>query len=283
MARPTRLLCVLLTVLALAVPGTAARADDLSFGVLTQRSPVLTAQYWNPILDYVARKSGVKLALKVPRTAPEANAAIAAGEYDFTYSNKIFNPRPGEPAYRVVARPDGPPIRGQIVTLADSPIRSLDQLAGREVGFPSVTAFVGYGVPMDHLIRAGVHVTPVFGGNQEGIMAQLKLGKVIAAGVNDQVMREFASREKMEYRVLWQSQPYHNLAIAVHPRVAKATADAVQRTLAGMSADPEGMAVLQASAALVGQASAEGFVAASPKDYANYEDFYRNMTVKDFR
>ena len=41
----------------------SAWAETYSFGVLPQRNAVLAAQYWNPILDYASRKSGVTLEL----------------------------------------------------------------------------------------------------------------------------------------------------------------------------------------------------------------------------
>src|SRR5512135_1845924 len=170
-----------------------------SFGVLSQRSAVLTAEYWNPILDYVSRKAGVVLRLKVTRTAPESNTAIAQGEYDFVYSNTVFLPSTSAPGYQVILRPKAEAISGQIVTLEDSPVKTLADLDGREVGFPSKAAFVGYALPMDYLLRQGIAVTAVFGGNQEGIMGQLKAGKVIAAGVNNQVMRSYALREGLRY------------------------------------------------------------------------------------
>ncbi len=34
-----------------------AWGQTYTFGVLSQRSAVLTAQYWNPILDYVEKKA----------------------------------------------------------------------------------------------------------------------------------------------------------------------------------------------------------------------------------
>ena len=60
---------------------TTTHAETYSFGVLSQRSAVLTAQYWNPILDYVKRKTGIDLQLKLARTAPESNDATERGEY----------------------------------------------------------------------------------------------------------------------------------------------------------------------------------------------------------
>lgn len=256
-------------------------ADIHSFGVLSQRSAVLTAEYWNPILDFVGRQAGVNLQLKITRTAPESNAAIARGDYDFVYANTIFLPSTSVQGYQVILRPRDEAIRGQIVTLDESPIRTLADLNGLGVGFPSRAAFVGYAVPMDQLIREGIAVNPVFGGNQEGIMGQLKAGKVIAAGVNSQVMRSFAARENLRYRVLWESVPFDNLPIAAHPRVDKKVAEAVRDAFAGMNADPEGIKVLEASAAVIKQKPPYGFLPGNQKDYQNYLDFYKNTLVKD--
>jgi phosphonate transport system substrate-binding protein len=257
--------------------------DTYSFGVLSQRSAVLTAQYWNPILEYVSRQSGVTLVLKVTRTAPESNEATEKGEYDFVYSNTIFQPKMAQADYQVILRPQDEAITGQIVTLTDSPILTLKDLNGKAVGFPSLAAFVGYAVPMDQLLRQGVSVNPVFGGNQEGIMAQLKAGKVLAAGVNNQVMRAFARRENLRYRVLWESEGFLNIPIAAHPRVPKAVVDKVKRVLDDMDQDSVGAITLEGSAKIIGQKPPYGFRASSAADYSSYSDFYRNTRVKDIK
>jgi phosphonate transport system substrate-binding protein len=260
------------------------RATEIySFGVLSQRSAVLTAEYWNPVFAYVQQKTGVGLTLKIARSAPDSNDAIERGEYDFVYSNTIFQPRLAMAGYQVILRPRDEAITGQIVTLEDSPIRTLKDLEGREVGFPSQAAFVGYAVPMDGLLREGITITPVFGGNQEGIMGQLKVGRVLAAGVNNQVMKAFAVRENLSYRVLWESPPFNNLPIAVHPRVPASVAKAVQAAIDGMEADPEGQKILESTAKVIGQKPPYGFRRATPDDYLNYTEFYRNTRVKDIK
>jgi phosphonate transport system substrate-binding protein len=269
--------------LACLLPPSAQAAESYSFGVLSQRSAVLTAQYWNPILDYIKRKSGVALELKIARTAPESNNATERGEYDFVYSNTIFQPKMAKANYQVILRPRDEAITGQIVTLNESPIKTLSDLNGKEVGFPSQAAFVGYAVPMDGLLRRGIRVTPVWGGNQEGIMGQLKAGRVIAAGVNNQVMKAFAARENLRYRVLWESRPFNNLPIAAHPRVSAATVKAIQNTFDNMDADAEGRQILDTAAKIIGQKPPYGFHSAKPADYSSYTDFYRETLVKDIK
>lgn len=258
-------------------------AETYSFGVLPQRSGVLTAEYWNPILDYVQRKTGVLLRLKAARTAPDSNDAIERGEYDFVYSNTIFQPRMAAANYQVILRPREAAITGQIVTLKDSPIQKLSDLQGREVGFPSLAAFVGYSVPMNQLLRQNVVVQPVFGGNQEGIMAQLKAGRLPAAGVNSQVMQSYAQREHLAYRVLWESEPFLNLPVAAHPRVPRQVVAAVRLAIDGMDATPEGQRILESSAQVIGQKPPYGFASANQADYRNYVEFYKTTLVKDYK
>jgi len=258
-------------------------AESYSFGVLSQRSAILTAQYWNPILEFVKRKTGIELLLKVARNATDSNDSIERGEFDFVYSNTIFLPTMAASNYQVILRPRNDEIAGQIVTLASSPIRSIIELEGKEVGFPSPLAFVGFALPMDHLQRQGIKVTPVFGGNQEGIMGQLEAGRVIAAGVNSQVMKDFAIREGFLYRVLWESESYHNLPISVHPRVPAAVAQKVRSAIDGMDESAEGMQVLKMTGEIIGQKPPYGFSAANQGDYRSYQDFYKKMLHKEIQ
>ncbi|MBF0190806.1 MAG: phosphate/phosphite/phosphonate ABC transporter substrate-binding protein [Magnetococcales bacterium] len=256
-------------------------AGEYLFGVLPQRSALMTAQYWNPILEQVSRQAGIRLTLKTTRTAPEFNQALERGEYDLVYSNTVFLPRLSARGYRAILKPRAAAIRGHIVTLETSGIDTLEALRGQTVGFPSRGAFVGYAVPMDHLLRMDIRVQAVFGGNQEGIMGQLKAGKVMAAGVNSELMRIFAQREKMRYRVLWESAPFENLPIAVLPRVAPEVIDGIQRVFAGLHDTPEGQRILGNSAAIIQQPPPFGFLPAGPENYQNYVEFYRTTLVQD--
>lgn len=262
----------------------ACAEESFSFGVISQRSAVLTAQYWNPILEYVQKRTGVKLVLKVARSGLESSEAAENAQYDFIYSNQIFQPKiVSKSNYQVILRPREEAITGQIVTLADSSVKTIKDLSGQEVGFPSKAAFVGYAVPMDYLLRQNITVTPVFGGNQEGIMAQLKAGRVPAAGVNSHVMKAFAARENLHYRVLWESVSFHNIPIAVLPSVPKAVVESVKSAIDGMELDPEGAKILEETAKVIAQKAPYGYQRSSNADYRNYQDFYKHTLLKDYQ
>ena len=276
------LVALIVSLAGLLTPGLQAHAANekpYAFHVLNQRSISLTAQYWNPILTYVSKKSGVPLELKLSKTAQEGNTLAEKGAYQFLYTNHFFTKERDLLGYRVVARPAGPGIRSQIVVPEDSPVRSLEDLDGKEVAFVTPDAFAGYWLPKDALLRAKVSVKAVFAGNQEAASAQLKVNKVAAAGVNSSVMGRYGRREAFAYRALWTSELFQDLCVMVNPKVPADQARAVTEALVNMLADPEGRKILEAGADLLKSTGDLGFVQAENRDYDNYRTFYKTTQV----
>ena len=270
---------VLFAALAIHTPAVAG-GHAYSFYVLNQRSVALAAQYWNPIMTYVSRKSGVPLELKLARTAQEGNAVAERLGFDFQYTNHFFTPERDRLGYKVFARPAGPGIRSQIVVPEDSPIQTLHDLHGKDVGFVTPDGFTGYWLPYDALLRAKVKVNVVFTGNQEASFAQLRVNKIAAAGVNSSVMARWSRREGFPYRALWTSELYGDLCIMASPKVPKDKVAAVRTALINMASDPEGRKVLEAGAELLKSTGELGFVGVDDRDYDNYRKFYRTTQVK---
>ncbi|NWG87190.1 MAG: phosphate/phosphite/phosphonate ABC transporter substrate-binding protein [Hydrogenophilaceae bacterium] len=274
--------CYLLTALLAMQAGIAAgdETQPLRFGVINQRSVALTAETWNPILIYVGNKIGRPLVLKMGKTAPETTAMTERGEHDLAYTNHMFTPQRDKLGYKVILRIEGEPIRGVIVVREDSPVRSLKQLKGQPVVFPSKEAAIGYQLPMDHLMKSGIEVQAVFAGNQEGAMSQLQFGKAAAAAVNQKLLDKYAAREGLRYRVLWTSAPYLDIPIMAHRSLSPKLVAAVREAFIGMDEDPEGRKALQASAAALGQQQLWSFIRAEDREYDNYRSLYKKASLK---
>lgn len=261
--------------------GNSLAATALSFGVVPHRSALLTALYWNPILAYVEKKTGIVLHLEVSRSVSANATAVENGEYDLAQTLLIFRPKAQRQSYRVLVRPRGAAIRSQLVVLESSPVKSLTELRGREVGFTARSGMIAYAVPMDNLMRQEISVTPVFAGNQEGALGQLRAGETLAAAVSSQVREAYTEREGVQFRVLWESKPFHDLPIAAHPRVPESITRQIQNAFAGMTDEPEGIKALNIAANAIGQKPPYGFVKSTTADYARHADFLRNTLVKD--
>jgi phosphonate transport system substrate-binding protein len=187
----------------------------------------------------------------------------------------LFSPERDHLGWKVFGRRDAPPIRSQIVVLADSPIQKLDQLANQPVSFPGPEATVAYKWSYAQLLSRNVPVQVVFGGNSDGALAQLASGKVKASGTSSQLSEGWSKREGKQVRVLWQSEPLLDLALMSARNVPDKDLQAVSRAFFGMAKDPDGQKVLAAAAELVKLPAATAFVPAIGGDYSAYRNFYQ--------
>jgi phosphonate transport system substrate-binding protein len=256
--------------LAFGVLSTAsAEQRTLSFGVLNQQSPAKTAELWNPILRRLADATGLQFQLRMGATVQETDAMMGRGEFDLVFSNHSFQ-KEYDGLYKVIARWAGPPIFGVIAVNADSPLKTMKSLQYKRVAFPSRTAFVAYAVPMAELQAAHVAVEPVFAGNQEGALAQLRAHQVDAAAVNSRFLTHYAAEQGLHYRDIFTSEAFADLPVLIHPRVPKAEAEAIRTALLNMKRDP------QPENTATGNSFA-GFEAANDADYDNVRRIYIKM------
>jgi phosphonate transport system substrate-binding protein len=257
-----------LALLLMLAPGSGAQERALTFGVLNQQSASLTAERWNPILQYLSTAAGVPLQLRMGPTVEDTDAMMGRGELDFVFTNHNFQSEFDGVGFKVIARWSGEPIRGVIAVATDSPIRTLRQLEGRRVAFPSRDAFVAYAVPVLALKRAGVTMQEVLAANQEGALAQLKAGRVDAAAVNSRFLAQYERREDVRFRGIYVSDEYPDLAVIAHPRVPAAVVERVRHALIGMKSDP-------AAAPVLARARSQGFDPATDRDYEGVRKVYR--------
>jgi phosphonate transport system substrate-binding protein len=269
-----------LAALAIAQGGAAQERKSYAFSPVNQYGIALTAAYWNPILEYVSARSGVPLTLKIGRTSADTTSYVLANEVEFVFSNHLFSPEREKMGWQVIGRRDAPPIKAELVVPADSPITTIAELAGRDVSFPGPEAFVAYKVPYAHLLAKGIAINVVFGGNMDAALTQLFAGKVQAVGGNSQLIEGFAKRENRKYRVLWASEPYHDLALMASGKVPERDRRAVAAAFAGMAGDPKGREILRTASQAVGLPTDSRFIASDGSEYASYRRFYETAPAQ---
>jgi phosphonate transport system substrate-binding protein len=256
-------------------PAHAQEGGVYRFSPVNQYGIELTARYWNPIIDHVSQRSGVKLQLKIGRTSADTTAFVLANEVEFLFTNHMFSPEREQMGWRVFGRRQTPPIHSQIVVLASSPIQKLEELEGQPVAFPGPEATVAYKFAYAQLLRRNIPVQVVFGGNMDGAFAQLLSGKVRAAGTHSQLSEGWSRRENQALRTLWQSEPLHDLALMASRKVPERDVQAVARAFIEMAKDPVGQRVLAAASEVVKLPPGTHFVASNGSEYGAYRAFYQ--------
>jgi phosphonate transport system substrate-binding protein len=200
---------------------------------------------------------------------------VLANEVEFVFSNHLFSPDRDHLGWKVFGRRQTPPIRSQIVVLADSPYQKIDDLANLAVAFPGPEALVAYKFAYAQLLSKNIPVQVVFGGNMDGALGQLASGKAKAVGANSQLTDGWAKRENKPLRVLWQSEPLHDLALMASKKVSDKDLQAVSKAFLDMGKDPQGQKVLAAAAELVKLPAGTAFVASTGAEYTAYRNFYQ--------
>lgn len=271
------LMSVAVSQVAWSAPG---EAQVYRFSPVNQWDISKTAAYWNPIIQYVSDKSGVKLELKIGRTSADTTAYVLAQEVEFVFSNHLFSPDREKLGWKVFGRRMGPELYAQIAVPVDSPIRKLEELNGADVVYAGPEAFIGYRVVHGHLLSLGVQVNPLFAGNQNAAFSQLFAGRAKAVGSNSALIDGYEERTgKKMFRVLWTSEPYLDLALMASSKVSDKVQKAVASAFLGMHKDPVGLKILKNASEVVGLSEDQYFVSAKDADYAAYRRFYLNAPV----
>jgi phosphonate transport system substrate-binding protein len=267
--------------LALFIAGSACAQETPTyrFSPVNQWDINKTAAYWNPIINYVSEKSGVKLQLKIGRTSADTTSYVLAQEVEFVFSNHLFSPDREKLGWKVFGRRQTSPLHAQIAVPADSPITKLEQLKDQEMAFAGPEAFIGYKVPYAHLLSKGIDVKVVFGGNQNAAFAQMFAGKVKAVGSNSHLIEGYERREKKAFRVLWSSDGYHDLALMASSKVPEKHVKAVAAAFNGMVSDPKGRDIMHQASLGAGLNEDAYFIPATTADYASYRKFYQTAPV----
>jgi phosphonate transport system substrate-binding protein len=131
-------------------------------------------------------------------------------------------------------------------------------------------------VPYAQLLARGIDVKVVFGGNQNAALAQLFAGKVKAVGGNSQLIEAFSKREGRKLRVLWNSEPFHDLALMASSKVPEKALKAVAAAFFKMHTDPKGKEILRQASLKVGLPADTLFISSNGAEYASYRKFYQS-------
>ena len=249
------------------------------FSPVNQWDITKTASYWNPIVQYVEDKSGVRLELKIGRTSADTTSYVLAREVEFVFSNHLFSPEREALGWKVFGRRNVPQLYGQIAVPEDSPIHKLEELQDKTVVFAGPEAFIGYKVTYAELLARGIRVQTDFGGNQNAAFVQMFSGKADATGSNSMLIEGYAKRENKKFRILWTSAGYHDLALMASSKVPEQDVRAVAQALFGMYTDPVGREILHKVSETVGLSDDAYFVPATVADYASYRQFYQTAPI----
>jgi phosphonate transport system substrate-binding protein len=238
------------TLLLLALAGTllsgaGAFATTYSIAVVPQYNVVQLHTEWQPLLERIARDSGITLELSFQSSIPKFERALLKGEPDFAYANPYHAVMAkNAQGYLPIVR-DSKALTGILLVRKDSPYKILTDLTGKEIGFPAPNAF-GASLYMRALLaEKKIKFEPLFLNTHGNVFRSIINGSVAAGGAVNNTYNDERAEIRDQLRIIFQTQGSASHPVIVHPRVPEAVRAAVKAAFLALQKDPAGVAMLK--------------------------------------
>ena len=199
--------------------------------VVPQLPRAATYAKWAPLLETIGRNTKQCFDLVIPETIPAFEKLLFKGVPDFAFVNPyhevMAKKRKG---YIPLVMDSRSKLTGILVVQVNSPIKSIQELNGKEIAFPAPNAFAASLLIRAELAKKGIYIKPKYLNTHASSYRAAAIGDVVASGgVNTTLQREeLALRESL--RVLYETFGYAPHPFVANPRVPinirKSVADA---------------------------------------------------------
>jgi phosphonate transport system substrate-binding protein len=250
-----------------ALASDVARAEPpvYEFGVLPQISTAKLAAQWEPFIERLGERAGVRLHFVTAPSIADFVKRANSGSYAFYYHNTLAYVQQGE-QYRAFAREKGARTVGVLVVRKDARFTRLADLKGARVLLPSRISFGAAVLPLHALQQEGKldleRDLKVFvsGSHEAGYQAVLD-GQADAAGGLTRTFELLPDQVRAGLRILYRTRDYSPLPFAARRDVPPEVVARVRQALVEFGRAPADAAILEALKMKA------GFEAARPADW----------------
>ena len=231
----------------------------LLFGLNPEQNIFKQIERYEPLADYLGRKAGVRIGLKVlPRYGnliDNFESAGLDGAFFGSFSYSLAHARLG---VQVIARPERPDgvstYQGMIIVRKDSGIRAAKDMKGKRLAFVARATAAGYLFPLAFMRKGGVGDVEAFfkevyfAGTHEDVVRDVLNGKADVGACKNTVFGRLAAadpRVAKELVILDRSLAFPENALALRRGVEAPLKEKLKNVLLTMHEDPEGRNVLE--------------------------------------
>jgi len=228
-----------------------AGAQVFTVAVVPQYASSQVFRDWVPLLNKLEKKTGLHFKLLAYDEFSAFENDFSKGVPDLIYLN---------PYHLLVAKKqqdylplvrDSFPISGILVVSKDGPIKTLADLNGKKVAFPSPNA-LGASLYMRALLAENMHIKliPKYVGSHQNVYREVMLGEAAAGGGIRRTFNKEPQGLRDKLSILYSTPNIASHPLAAHPRVKTSVRKKIIDSLIAMSKDPESkklLAVIQMS------------------------------------
>jgi phosphonate transport system substrate-binding protein len=216
-----------------------------SFDVVPQLTAAKIYTTWSPLLQRLGQEAGLCFELRVSATIPEFEQKLLKGEPEFVFLNPYHAVLANQKKkYQPLLADSADLLTGILVVRADSPIKSLDELKGKNISFPAPNAFAASLLIRAELAKKKIDINPVFVKTHSNVYRSVIGRDAIAGGGVNNTLDNEAPEVRQQLRVLYETPAYTPHPVATHPSVPAAVRDRFLKAMLKLTQDEEGRKLL---------------------------------------
>lgn len=223
----------------------SAAQKTLTFGVVPQQSASKLLSIWGPLLSHLSKETGIKLVFKTAKDIPSFEKALAQGRYDIAYMNPFhyteFHKSPG---YQAFAKSANKQIKGIIVINKNSAVKTLKDLEGKTLVFPSRYAFAATLLTQALFHQEKVAFKSKYVSSHDSVYLNVAKGTFPAGGGIHRTFSSIPLNLQNQLMVLKTTAGHTPHAFAAHPKISSAIVDQLVIALVGLRNNKTGQVLL---------------------------------------
>ncbi len=263
---------LVIALLAVVVGVAGIASAEIKFGALPHLTVAELQTMYNPLVEYLARETGEKVSLVIPKDFKAFQDAVKTGQIDVGLANPLVYVQLKshvniDPLALISESQNGTRLRGVMIVRKDSGISRLQDLKGKKISFVDKDSGAGYMFQMLVLSRAGLDVKKditvlPFAKNHDNVTLAVYNKTADAGGIRETAMEKMKDKVDLaQLRIVGYTDYFPNWPIFSTPKLNKERAAKIQAALLKLKPnDPQNERIL-------GAAKLTGFIAVSDKEY----------------
>jgi len=235
-----------LFVFGVSLPAAAKQGNVYTLAIIPSAPPVTMHTQWTPFVERLSRETGLDIRLKLYEKMAEFERDIWSGTPDFIFSSPIQLMVAHKSSGYVPFLRGSKPIAVGLFVRKDSPIRSIDDLAGKKISFVGNKNLCS--VFVKHLLAEHgnkLSFTNEYAGSTRNVIINVLLGKSDAGAVFMPELERESAETRDQLRAVLVTPEIAPHPLSAHPRVPRTVQEAVKKATLAIAATPDGAELLK--------------------------------------
>lgn len=217
----------------------------LKVGVVPQFEVRKIYSIWQPIIDEIEVKTGLKLELAPSKSIEHFEVEFSKQNFDFAYMNPYHMLLASEQGYEPLVRDASKMLSGILVVRKDSNISGPVDLDGKVIAFPSPNA-LGASLQMRQELhdKFGIQIRPRYVKTHDSVYLNVILGEASGGGGVQKTLNRQPDEYQDQLRIIHSTVPVSPHPIAARSSLPSHLKDSVQKALIEMGREEGGQAKL---------------------------------------